>query len=247
MKKQEIIDAKNLHYKILNEKIIEAVKSGADEIILNNINGQRYIAAGLKDDARIIVNGVPGNDLGAFMDGPKIIVNSNAQDVIGNTMNNGKIIVHGSCGDITGYGMRAGQIYIKGNAGYRIGIHLKSYKNLLPVIIIGGSVGDFFGEYMGGGALFVLGLNNNDVKIVGNYIGTGMHAGVIYIRGSVQKYQLGKEVGFAELNENDVALFDKYLKDYCDIFDIDYQKLTAEKFTKLIPVSHRPYGKIYAY
>jgi len=241
-----IINCAGVHYKELNEKINEAIENGAKEIILEKVNGQRYIGAGLNKEVKIKINGVAGNDLGAFMNGPKIIVDSNAQDIIGNTMNNGEIIINGSVGDITGYGMRGGKIYIKENAGYRVGIHLKAYKNLLPVIIVGGAAGDFFGEYMAGGILFVLGLNTKK-KIIGNYIGTGMHGGIIYIRGTIEKYQLGKEVGFADFDENDKNNFDKYLKEYCTIFNFDYAQIIKEKFTKLIPVSHRPYGKIYAY
>ena len=80
--------------------------------------------------------------------------------------------------------MRGGKLYIEGNVGYRVGIHMKSYKEQFPVMIIGGRAEDFFGEYMAGGILVLLGLNAgaDDSSIVGNYIGTGMHGGVIYLR-----------------------------------------------------------------
>lgn len=58
-------------------------------------------------------------------------------------MNSGKIYVHGSCGDATGYAMRGGRILIEGNSGYRTGIHMKAYKDKLPVIVIGGAAGSF--------------------------------------------------------------------------------------------------------
>ena len=32
------------------------------------------------------------------------------------------------------------------------------------------------------------------MDLAGNYIGTGMHGGVIYIRGEMDPFQLGKEV-----------------------------------------------------
>ena len=59
----------------------------------------------------------------------------------------------------------------------------------MPVIISGGSAGDFFGEYMAGGVLVLLGLDKNPRRtaLVGDYIGTGMHGGMIFIRGEVQK------------------------------------------------------------
>ena len=67
---------------------------------------------------------------------------------IGNTMNDGRVIVHGNSTDITGYSMRGGKIFIQGEVGYRVGIHMKAYKEKQPLIVIGGKAGDFFGEYM---------------------------------------------------------------------------------------------------
>ena len=111
---------------------------------------------------------------------------SNAQDGTGNTMNRGKVIIHGDSGDITGHSMRGGRIYVKGNAGYRVGIHMKSYRNNFPVVIIGGFVRDFLAEYMAGGLLIVLGLETDESgNVVGNFVGTGMHGGELYIRGTV--------------------------------------------------------------
>ena len=242
------INANGLCYKELNGLIHQAVDSGKTNIILDNVNGQRYIGNGLSGDIKIIINGVPGNDLAAFMDGPTIVVNSNGQDGIGNTMNAGKIIVHGDVGDISGHSMRGGKIYIKGNAGYRIGIHMKSYKDLYPVIIIGGKACDFLGEYMAGGLIVVLGLGKNpDEAIVGDYCGTGMHGGAMYIRGNIEDYQLGKEVTKFSLDDGDDKILRKYLKEYCSCFSLNLEEVIGGNFVKLVPSSYRPYGKLYAY
>ncbi|MFB3896192.1 MAG: hypothetical protein ACE14V_07815 [bacterium] len=243
------INAQGLHYKTLNEKIHTAIDSGDKNIILDNINGQRYIGNGLVDrEIRITINGTPGNDLAAFMNRPTLIVNANAQDGIGNTMNDGKIMVHGNAGDIVGYSMRGGEIYIKGNAGYRVGIHMKSYHNSHPAIIIGGIVGDFLGEYMAGGRIIVLGLDKkSDESIVGNFCGTGMHGGTIYLHGDVADYQLGKEVKKTGLTNEDYKILLEYLNEYCTSFSINPKEIKKTRFVKLIPYSHRPYGKLYAY
>jgi glutamate synthase domain-containing protein 3 len=239
------IEAKGVHYRALNEQIHNLIDTGEKEIILNGVNGQRYIGCGIKREVRIAVNGIPGNDMGAFMDGPHIAVSGNAEDGIGNTMSAGTIIIHGDAGDITGYSMRGGKIYIKGNAGYRVGIHMKSYRELHPVIIVGGSVRDFLGEYMAGGLLIVLG--NNGPDIAGNYIGTGMHGGAIYINGKIEDWQLGKEVKKFESTEEDIVFLSPYLKEYCRIFSLDAKTFEKIPFTKLIPLTHRPYGRLYAY
>lgn len=240
------IDAKGMHYRFLNRMIRNAIEEGEKEFELDNINGQRYIGAGLNENVKITINGTPGNDLGAFMNGPRIIVNANAQDGIANTMNAGEIIVHGNVGDIIGYGMRGGKLYIKGDAGYRVGIHMKEYKEQVPVIISGGTAGDFFGEYMAGGIMILLGLNR-DCPIVGDYLGTGMHGGVIYIRGKVDPHHLGKEVNCLELGEEDMTLICKYLREYCENFGFDFDEVISGTFSKLVPLSLRPYGNLYVY
>lgn len=242
------IDAKGVYYKELNEKIRQAIIEGNREIILKNVNGQRYLGDCLSGDIKIKIQGTPGNDMAAFMDGPILEVFGNAQDGIGNTMNGGKIIVHGHGGDIVGHSMRGGKIFIREDVGYRVGIHMKAYQDLHPVIIIGGCTRDFFGEYMAGGLLIVLGLNNNESRpIVGNYCGTGMHGGSIYIRGEVQSFQLGKEVKLFEVNEEDQQNLQMYLSEYAEDFSLDLDEILKKPFYKLIPFSHRPYGKLYAY
>lgn len=86
-------------------------------------------------------------------------------------MNDGAIIIHGNSGDTTGYAMRSGEIYVQGNAGYRVGIHMKSYQDMFPTIVIGGKVGDFLGEYQAGGIIIVLGIGVEGCP-VGHFCGT---------------------------------------------------------------------------
>jgi glutamate synthase domain-containing protein 3 len=242
------IDCKGLYYRKQNKIIRDAAEEGETEFILDNANGQRYIGNGIEKNIKITVNGVPGNDLAMFMNGPTIIVNANAQDGVANTMNAGEVIVHGSAGDVIGYGMRGGKLYVRGNIGYRAGIHAKEYKKQIPIIIAGGVAGDFCGEYMAGGVLVLLGLNRGEgVPIAGNYLGTGMHGGVIYIRGEVDEYTLGKEVSVLPLDKKDLKVLTKHLKEYCEHFGLDLDEIMAEPFIKLQPLSNRPYGSLYAY
>ena len=125
------------------------------------------------------------------MDGPEIEVHSNGQDSIGNTMNAGKVIIHGHAGDVIGYAMRGGKIFIKGDVGYRVGIHMKSYKDNVPYIVIGGCASNFFGEYMAGGVMVLLGIGNDGQPVAGDYVGAGMHGGMIYVRGDIDDRYLG--------------------------------------------------------
>ncbi len=245
----ERIDSQGLHYRELNEMVKRMAEGGVREFQLDNVNGQRYIGTGLPyPDVKILVNGVPGNDLASFMNGPEIIVNDNAQDAISNTMNAGQVTVHGHAGDVLGYGMRGGRLLIKGDVGYRVGIHMKEYKKQVPVLIAGGSAGDFLGEYMAGGILVLLGLERKPgAPLAGDYLGTGMHGGVIYLRGEIDPFTLGKEVAPFELDEADWKVLGPHLQDFCAAFGYDYDEVCSEKFSKLIPVSHRPYGRLYCY
>ena len=243
------LECKGVYYKHMNASIRAAFEDGAKTVVLNNVNGQRYIGTGLHGkDLRIEVHGTPGQDMAMFMDGPTLEVFGNAQDGVGNTMNSGKVIVHGSAGDVLGYGMRGGKVFIKGDVGYRVGIHMKAYEDLRPIMVCGGKARDFFGEYMAGGLLVLLGLNSRlEGPLVGGYLGTGMHGGTIYIRGEVEPWQCGKEVGVFSADETDMAELAPVLTEYCADLGIDLDEVLSVPFTKLVPVSHRPYGKLYTY
>lgn len=239
-----IINADGLHYKELNERVRSAAASGARRIVLENVLGQRYIGAGMTDRVRIEIHGTPGNDLASFMDGPTIVVRGNGQDGIGNTMSGGVVVVHGHAGDIVGHSMRGGQIYIKGDVGYRTGIHMKAYKGHQPLIVVGGRTGDFLGEYMAGGRLVVFGLAGRPP--VGRFVGTGIHGGVILVRGRVDEALLAKEAAVVPLDEADLKALSRAKERFCHYFGVDPSELEGE-FTKLVPKSSRPYEKLYAY
>ncbi|MDK2799327.1 MAG: hypothetical protein PWP27_1793 [Clostridiales bacterium] len=232
-------------YVEFNKEIREIFKSHK-EIILKDVNGQRYIGDGLHGEGKLTIYGTPGNDLAAYMNGPEIEIFGNGQDALGNTMNDGRVIVHGHCGDTTGYAMRGGEIFIKGNVGYRVGIHMKEYMEAKPVIVIGGKAGDFLGEYMAGGMIFLLGLNLEDgEEMIGKFCGTGMHGGVMYIRGEIEPHKLGKEVKAVTPNEDDYKLIKRYVKRYCKYFHRNMDYVMNKPFTKLIAYNKRPYANLY--
>jgi glutamate synthase domain-containing protein 3 len=246
-KNLEVIETGGIGFTVLNERIRALVDGGCREIVLNNVRGQRYIGCGLGPDVHITINGVPGNDLGMFMGGAQIIVNGNAQDCVANTMDSGEIIIHGRCGDTLGHGMRGGEVYVRDGVGTRVGIHMKSYEDKMPVVVIGGCAGNFFGEYMAGGILIVLGLNRNGKDIAGRFIATGMHGGTIYIRGQLDEFQLGREVKVFEVTQEDKEIITNYVRKYCNYFGAEEKAILSQNFIRLEPYSHRPYGKLYAY
>lgn len=241
------IDAKGVYYRQLNAQLREVVADGVARIKLENICGQRYIGTDLNRVVDIDIYGTPGNDLGAFMRGPVINVYGNGQDGCGNTMDDGEIIIHGHAGDIVGLSARGGKVFVRDDVGYRAGIHMKEYKEKKPVLVIGGTAQDFLGEYMAGGVLVLLGLNLKEGEHhKANFIGTGMHGGVIYLRGSVADHQLGREVAVSELDEADWQMLNKLAGEFVGHFGGNIKDILSQKFTKIYPRWLRPYGRLYA-
>ncbi len=241
------INAQGLHYRRLNEMIRAAIAEGESELVVQQVCGQRYIGAGLGPGVRLVLEGVPGNDLAAFMNGAEILVRGNVQDGVGNTMNAGRIVVHGDAGDLLGHSMRGGRIFIRGLVGYRCGVHCKAFAQQLPVIVVGHTAGDYLGEYIAGGVVIVLNEEDRDTSPVGRYAGTGMHGGAIFVRGPVHQHQVGAEVGFAEPDDDDWRLLSALIAEHCAAFDLDPGRFARTDFVKLYPHSTRPYGKLYSY
>ncbi|NCC08182.1 MAG: glutamate synthase [Clostridia bacterium] len=239
-----MIDAKNMPAK----ELCEIVKHEAGKaLVLDNVNGQRYIAAGLGSKS-ITINGTAGNALGAYLDGAKITVNGNAQDACGDTMNDGAIIINGSSGDATGYAMRGGRIYVKDDAGYRAGIHMKAYKEKQPVLIVGGKVGSFLGEYQAGGIIIVLGLDGDGEKApVGRFVGTGMHGGKMFLRCKELPDDLPAQIIPHKATAADMDYIDKYLTEYCEAFGVERDNLKQNDFFVLEPDTKNPYKQLYCY
>lgn len=236
----KIINAKNSDYKELNEQIR---KSNAD-CSLTDCLGQRFIAAGL-NGKKIVIDGTPGNALGAYLNGAEITVKGNAQDAVGDTMNDGKIIIHGNIGDAAGYAMRGGKIFVKGNAGYRAGIHMKAYKEKIPVIVIGGRTGSFLGEYQAGGIIIVLGIDKDNCEIVGNFPCTGMHGGKMLLRSDCKNVKFPKNVHAVKATREDLTEFSEYVSEFCKLFGYDQNEILHSEFTLITPDSKNPYKQMY--
>jgi ferredoxin len=65
--------------------------------------------------------------------------------------------------------------------------------------------------------------------------------------GNITEYQLGKEVGIAELDEKDWDVLHKYVSKFAVIFGYNAKQLINQEFIKLYPRFLRPYGRLYAY
>lgn len=222
-------------------RAVRAALENCDTVKLDNVGGQRYLGCAMESGKRLEIYGTPGNDMACYMDGGSIEVFGNAQDQIGNTMNAGEIVVHGRCGDAAGYGMRGGSIFIKDDCGWRVGIHMKQFQDKCPTIVIGGNAGSFLGEYMAGGIILLLGEP-------GEYLATGMHGGVIYLKYKLEPSQILEGLVLEEADHEDKEQISKLLKEYVEHFGDQLSRpidTSGDEFYKLKPQSSRPYESMY--
>ena len=224
-----IITAGKRSFQELNNEIRGMLLS-EDMIRVEDVNGQRYIGAALDKGKTIEIHGTPGNDMGAYLNGGNIEVYGNGQEAVGNTL---------------GYAMRDGDIFVEKRAGSRAGIHMKEFHELLPVVVIGGVAGAFLGEYMAGGILIVLGLDNSEkLPIVGPHCATGMHGG--RIRGEVPQENISEHItAVKELDSRDTDELQRHVRAYCEKFGKSFDEIMSVPFTKLVPTTSRPYANLY--
>lgn len=240
-----IIQAGLNHYELVNDLIKKQLEL-KNRVTVKDVNGQRYIGCALDAGKTIEVHGTPGNDMACYLNGGRVVVYGNCQDAVGNTMNGGEIVVHGHSGDAMGYGMRDGQIYIKDNVACRGGIHMKEFRQLHPVLVIGKNAGSFLGEYMAGGTIVLLGLGlKKGEKLFGTHCASGMHGGKIFVRGSFPKENLSDNIKISALDERDKKELEAYVKKYCKYFGEDFKRVMAKPFKKLSAATSRPYANLY--
>ena len=235
-----LLNTNNLGFRAIND----AIRQSDGDITLTACVGQRFIGAGMSG-VSVKIEGVPGNALGAYLNVAEITVDGNAQDAVGDTMNEGRIIIHGNIGDAAGYAMRGGCIYVKGNAGYRAGIHMKAYKEKVPVMVIGGCAGSFLGEYQAGGLIIVLGLESDGKRIVGNFPCTGMHGGKMILRSDCQDITFPDQVSAKPASPEELCEIKQYVTEYCRLFGKEESEVMDAPFTVITPDSSNPYKQLY--
>ena len=232
-------------YEEINKEVSQVLLS-KNKAVVKDVNGQRYIGCALDEGKTVEIYGTAGNDLACYLNGGRVVLYGNGQDAVGNTMGGGEIIIHGHTGDALGYGMRDGQIYIRDNVCCRGGIHMKEFRAMKPVLVIGENAGSFLGEYMAGGTIVLLGLRmKRGDKLFGTHCASGMHGGKIFVRGSFPKENLSPNIKVVSLTDEDKKELAGYVKNYCKFFGEDYDEIMAKPFKKLIPATSRPYANLY--
>jgi NADPH-dependent glutamate synthase beta subunit-like oxidoreductase/glutamate synthase domain-containing protein 3/Pyruvate/2-oxoacid:ferredoxin oxidoreductase delta subunit len=245
-----IIDASGIYYRELNERIRRLARSGVRHIVLKGVRGQRYLGSGLDSQGLLLqIYGVPGEDLGFNLNGPVIEIFGHGQNAIANTMDSGRIIVHGMGGDALAYGMRGGRLFIRDDVGYRVGIHMKQYREKVPVVVVGGTSGDYLGEYMAGGIIILLNRKNAGEAVAGSAdrtLATGIHGGEIYLYSyDIPAYLPGIGARVHSAGKADRKKIEPIVQEFCTYFNLEAGPLLNRELVKIVPAGSRPFAKLY--
>ncbi len=121
---------------------------------------------------------------------------------------------------------------------------MKEYEAKKPVLVIGGSAGSFLGEYLAGGLIIVLGIDAEDLP-VGNFIGTGMHGGKIFIRTNKCPKSLPSQVIAEIATDEDLKEIAEYVSEFSREFNMNENELINDRFYVLKPNAKNPYKQLY--
>lgn len=141
--------------------------------------------------------------------------------------------------------MRGGKIHVRRNARYRTGIHMKAYREKLPLLLIGGSTGSFLSERQAGGIIIVLGLDTDGKSLISNFSCTGMHGGKLFLRSDCAGIAFPEQVTARPATPEDMTEIEPYLREFCALFDAPFDKAFAPPYTVVTLDSRNPYQRMY--
>ena len=113
------------------------------------------------------------------------------------------------------------------------------------MLVIGGRTGSFLGEYQAGGIIIVLGIGSEDRQPVGNFCGTGMHGGRIYLRTAHLPKDLPEQVVAHKATEEDMQIAAPLIQNYAEKFGADAESLLRDEYYVLRPNTQNPYKQLY--
>jgi len=94
--------------------------------------------------------------------------------------------------------------------------------------------------------MLILGLNlEGCAKCRARFVGTGMHGGVIYERGEILEPVAGTKT--METGKRDLKIIESLVNEYCYHFGTNPQEIMNAKFKKILPMSKRPYEKLFSH
>lgn len=99
-----------------------------------------------------------------------------------------RVLCHGNASMMLGNAFQGRQFFVRGSVDSRAFQQLRPKDGHTPVAIVGETAGQYLGKMMSGGVIMALGLQHLgredvDTPIVGEFVGTGMVGGRIFVRG----------------------------------------------------------------
>ncbi len=212
------IDGQRVSSRVLEERIQEAVRGGARNLLVK-ADGQHGIGGRIwpKDEkVKITVEGPVGQRLGSMgMMGTEIVVKGGVSDDVG-WINCGAVIT--VLGDVTNGAHNAaaqGKLYVRGGGGARCDTMTKYNPRFdPPESWYFRSVGDSFAEFKAGGIAVVCGVDPRDPEnVLGYRPCVGMVGGTIYFRGPIRGWSEA-DVKCVELTPQDWEWLTKNMKPF---------------------------------
>ena len=93
--------------------------------------------------------------------------------------------------------------------------------------------------------IIVLGLNTDGNAVVSNFPCTGMHGGKLFLRSDCQNVLFPPQVTPRPATQEDMAEIIPYLREYCELFDCNFDEIIDAAFTVITPDSANPYKQMY--
>ena len=103
------------------------------------------------------------------------------------------------------------------------------------------------GEYQAGGIIVVLGNHKDGKPIIGNFCGTGMHGGEIYLRCEKVPAKLPAQVRAERLEKIPQGTVRALVSRWCSLFGEQESAFTEAVYYRLTPDSENPYRQMYAF
>ena len=123
---------------------------------------------------------------------------------------------------------------------------MKAYREKKPLLVVGGNAGSFLGEYQAGGTIIVLNLNGEE-NIVGNFCGTGMHGGKMYLRCEKPPATVSEKVDVRIAGEADFRELYGPIEEFCSYFRYDPKVVLDHPFYVLEADTKNPYRQLYTH
>ena len=222
---QQSIQDDSIHYgkhgKELNNTI-KAQLAAEGKAEITGIRGQHLLACGLSAPNELNLKGYVGDYCFSLNSGASIYLKGDGGRFLADTMESGEVIVEGTVSHGLGFSLYGGTVVVRGNTGGRLG-----QLNKGGTIIVDGHSRDLIGLYSLNGDVII-------TRNAGRKVGEWMISGNIYIGGD--DFELGNNAQIDELTQDDM---DK-LTGYFDKYEINAD---PQQFTKIVPVSARPFYK----